>query len=97
MAGAPSVAGWLGGFLLVPGEVGGQGPRAGRLVGLGTRKQGVPKSRPMGAPKETVCGAQHREGNPSLWSGARTPAAMRCHWLDPGWTTPLARSGFQAV
>uniref|UniRef100_E9Q294 Interleukin 10 receptor, beta n=1 Tax=Mus musculus TaxID=10090 RepID=E9Q294_MOUSE len=27
MSWAPSVAGWLGGFLLVPGEVGEQGPQ----------------------------------------------------------------------
>ena len=53
MSWAPSVAGWLGGFLLVPGEVGEQGPRAGRLAGLGTRRRGVPKAWPMGSPKGT--------------------------------------------
>lgn len=43
----------------------------------------------MGTPKGTVCGAQHREGNPSPRPGGCTPAAMRCLWLDPGWTPPL--------
>lgn len=94
MAWAPSVAGWLGGFLLVPGEVGGQGPRAGRLAGLGTRRRGVPKSRPMGSRKGTERGTQHQEGNPSPRC---TLTALCCHWLDPGWTTPLACSLFQAV
>lgn len=65
MAWTPSVAGWLGGFLLVPGEVCGQGPRAGRLADLGTRRRGVPKSGSIGAPKGTVRGARQREENPS--------------------------------
>lgn len=80
MAWAPSVAGWLGGFLLVPGEVGGQGTRAGKLAGLGIRRRGVPKSRPLGAPKGRFPCA------------GREPLAMVGCTHTRGDALPLARS-----
>lgn len=94
MAWARSVVGWLGGFLLLPGELGGQGSRAGRFPGLGTRRRGVPKSRPRGRPERDPVRHGAQAGSPLAAAGG-AHAELRC--LDPGWTTitPSPQRGYR--
>lgn len=94
MAWARSVVGWLGGFLLLPGELGGQGSRAGRFPGLGTQRRGVPKSRSRGRPERDPVRQGALAGNPLAAAGG-AHAGLRC--LDPGWTTitPSPQPGYR--
>lgn len=100
MAWARSVAtGWLGGFLLLPGELGGgQGPGAGGLPGLGTRRRGVPKSRSRGGgvPRKGPCPEASTGPGTCRHGGWAAHRRRRAAWILAGRTTTLpapARGG----